>query len=380
MHKSSPLYDMPFDLGMLDPIECPPTPKLAPATTTIYSPQPMTPLAAQRHSREPSRSPPPLCPTSPTSESSGRSSPSTGPDDNLHTHEDNANDVGAHAFPGLRHTETPLPKETRNLINATIRSVPGHTRECSLELSCANPSARGYVWTASYPVPYACNRRPRTYMRSLLSQCQCRPIVYETPPSTASSSHRVDISAVTEWLEGISLRDELTRRRLEPLEKEDHAQEQSVKVLRKRTRFQCEDDTYDDLPLPRPTTRLRKAVYSDSEDEATIYYTSYDASSDGQEDEEVMCLILPPKEQKDLLAIQDAEWEELFQDLAAATAPPLRRRLRPGERNAPLVPSPLSLDPDCTDEIVDTVWPTSSKGVWSSYRRKVSLVKVEQNR
>lgn len=44
------------------------------------------------------------------------------------------------------------------------------------------------------------------------------------------------------------------------------------------------------------------------------------------------------------------------------------------------MPSPLSLDPDCTDEIVDTVWPTSSKGVWSSYRRKVSLVKVEQNR
>ncbi|EPT01330.1 hypothetical protein FOMPIDRAFT_83332 [Fomitopsis schrenkii] len=399
MHKSPPLYDTPFDLGMLDPVECPPTPKLAYATTTIRSPLPMKPLALQQRSREPSRSPSPLSPITPTSESSGRSSPSTDSDGDLlapQTLEDNANDVGKAQplFAGLRHTEIPPPRKTLSHFHAAVRSVPGHVRKCSLGVSChtlrasPNTSARRHVLAAPYPVPYARILRHRTeaYMRDhcRFSQYQGHVIVYETPRPRASPLRRVDMPAVNEWLKGISLYpgDELTRQLPESPEKDEHARltSDSEKTPQERPKAQLKDDSCEDPPSPPPSIKLINAEYSDSEDEGTVYYTSYDASTDIQEEEETLCVLLTPDEQKDVLDIQDAEWEELFQDLVAATAQPLRRRLRPGEWNAPLVPSPLSMDPDCADEIVDTVLPTYAKGVWPSYRRGMSLVEAEPYR
>ena len=187
--------------------------------------------------------------------------------------------------------------------------------------------------------------------------------------------------AVTKWLQGISLDDELTPQQSEPPENDERARWLSDTVLGKKRKAHHVDDTFED---PFLSTKFIEQVCSDDEDEATVYYTSHNGNIDTQDEDEgtpdLTDLILTPEERKALLDIQDTEWEELFQDITAATALPLRRRLRPGEHNAPLVPSPLSMDADCADEIVNSVLPTYAKGVWPSYRRKMRLAEEELDR
>lgn len=375
MRKSSPLCGMSFNLCMLDPVECPSTPKLAYATPTICSPLPIRPPALQWHGEDSSRSPSPLSPISPTSDSSGRSSPSTDPDRELLAPlapMNNASDAGkAQESTHLRHTETPPPQQTRNTFHAAVRSVPGHALKCSLGSAYCEANAaisRRSIRAAPYPSVYAYSPQYRIGA-SLCDRCApvrygCACVLYETP--------RADMPAVTKWLQGISLGDELIHQQSEPFENDEQARWLSDTVLGKKRKAHHVDDTCED---PFLSTRSFEQVCSENEDEAIVYYTSHYGSTDTQEEDGD--LILTPEERKTLLDIQDTEWDELFQDITAATALPLRRRLRPGEHNAPLVPSPLSMDADCADEIVDSVLPTYAKGVWPSYRRKMRLAQEE---
>ena len=391
MHKSSPLCDMSFDLGMLDPIECPSTPKLAYATPTICSPLPMKPPALQWHGTEMSRSPSPLSPISPTSESSGRSSPTTDSDSDLpalSTPKDNASNAEkAQGSTHLHHPETPPPQQPRGYFHAAVQNVPGHARKCSLRLACCEENrvlvrAR-HTRAAPYPSVYASARQ----YRGGASLCDryapatygCHCVVYETPHSTAES--RTDMPSVTKWLQGISLGNGLIPPKTEPFEDVKQARWPSDAGLGLKHKARHIDDAYEDLQSIKPVEQ----VGSDGEDGATVYYTSHDASTDTEYSEEESTvytgdLILTPYERKALLHIHETEWDELFQEITAATALPLRRRPRPGECNAPLVPSPLSVDPDCADEIVDTVLPTYAKGVWPSYRRKLRPLEEEPDR
>ncbi|KZT73113.1 hypothetical protein DAEQUDRAFT_808645 [Daedalea quercina L-15889] len=367
---------------MLDPAEVPPAPRLHHATINVsgwfpksapgqwsdeellegLSPQ-VSPLASNSSQLSPPSDHENAC-MSPTEKGANKAAGY------------NATNEAESYYARLCHIFTPPPQQTRGIFHATVRSVWEHKTDCAIRPCNVAPCSSGEQSKQECTSTDSHASAHRLRRTRSLSFSRSHGIHEPVKRYAQEYGHNID---TVPTLNTPALRDRVNN--LHSREDEQAAQAKFVNVQNgaapKRPAHACE------VPAPPPPglgTRPGERANAGSVNKSTRYPLSpVRCASVGSQKAPVHVHIEEPfgrsgdeSGKENLRAIDPAEWDELYKDISAATADLLRRRLRPGEWNAPLVPSPLTMGDWSEDEADDTyLMPCTPTGrLWSSYCTK----------